>query len=308
MGGLLRVLTFPFLLIGLTAAHEKSSREEEDLLGPVRSVSSQTTHRLMGLDTAGSESEGRPQQKDLVVYDAQGNDVERIVHDDHGFPVGRQVNKRDPNGHLVETILSDPKGALVGRYVNVHADGKVAETVHYDREGKVFLREVNSYDEQARLSEVIYRAGAKSLGKTIYRYDSAGRRSETLFFMPDGSKAIAPIGPCLGAHRITFTYDEKGRAHEAVSYEPNGAMKKSWAYAYNDKGLMSEEKLEDSYDYTTNTHIYEFDSRGNWTKRTTTMIRRPKPERLSAEEKKQYPGLMEPSEARVTIARAISYY
>ena len=163
MGGLFKVLTFPFLLIGLTAAHEKSSREEEDLLGPVRSVSSQMTHRLMGLDTAGSESDGRPQQQDLVVYDTQGNDVERIAHDDHGFPVGRQLNKRDPNGHLLETILSDPKGALVGRYVHVHADGKVAETVHYDRKGKIFLREINSYDEQARLSEVAYRAGGKSL-------------------------------------------------------------------------------------------------------------------------------------------------
>lgn len=308
MEGLFRVLAFPFLLIGLTAAHEKSSREEEELLGPVRSVSSQMTHRLMGLDTAGSESEGRPQQKDLVVYDAQGNDVERTAHDDHGFPVGRQVNKRDPNGHLVETILSDPKGALVGRYVHVYANGKVVETVHYDREGKVFLREVNSYGEQARLSEVSYHIESKAVGKTVYRYDSAGRRSETSFFMPDGSKAVAPIGPCLGAHRVTFAYDEKGRPHEAVSYQPNGVMKKSWRYAYNDRGLMSEEKLEDSYDHTTNTHVYEFDSRGNWIKRTTTMIRRPKPDRLSAEDKKQYPELMMPSEARVTITRAISYY
>jgi hypothetical protein len=38
------------------------------------------------------------------------------------------------------------------------------------------------------------------------------------------------------------------------------------------------------------------------------MIQRPKADRLSAEEKKQYPRLMEPTEARVTITRTISYY
>ncbi|HEX9964039.1 MAG TPA: hypothetical protein VGB04_03550 [Allosphingosinicella sp.] len=308
MGRLFKVMAVPLLLIGLTAAHEKSNREEEDLLGPVRSVSTQMSSRLMGVGPGEPEAEGRPQQQDLAVYDARGNAVERTVHDDHGFPVGTEVNKRDPDGHLVETILSDPKGALVGRYVHVYVGGKVAETVHYDREGKVFLREVNSYGEQARLREVTYRTGSKAVGKTVYRYDSAGRRSETTFYMPDGSKAIAPIGPCLGAHRITFTYDNKGRPHEAVSYEPNGAMKKSWVYGYNDKGLLSEEKLEDSYDHTTKTHVYKYDSRGNWIKRTSTVIRRPKADRLSAEERKQYPGLMATSEKRVTIGRTITYH
>ncbi|MEA3052298.1 MAG: hypothetical protein QOG72_1201 [Sphingomonadales bacterium] len=303
-----KVLAVPLLLVGLTAAHEKSNREEEGLLGPVRSVSSRMTHRLMGLDLGEAEAEGRPQQQDLVVYDAEGNEAERTIYDDFGFLGGRQVNKRDSSGHLVEAVLSDPKGVLMARYLYVYADDRVAETVHYDRKGKVELREVNSYGEQGRLSEVTYRTGSNAVGRTVYRYDSAGLRSETLFFMPDGSKAVAPIGPCLGAHRITFTYDEKGRPHEAVSYEPSGAMKKSWLYAYNGKGLMSEEKFEDSYKYTTNTHVYEYDSRGNWIKRITTMIQRPKADRLSAEEKKQYPRLMEPTEARVTITRTISYY
>lgn len=308
MGRVFKVLGIPLLLIGLTAAHKESSREEENLVGPVRSVSSQVTHRLRGVDLGEAESEGRPQQQDLVVYDASGNDVERTAHDDHGFPVGRQVNKRDPNGHLVETILSDPKGAHVGRYEYVYKDGKLAEVVHYGRDGKVFLREVNRYGEEARLTEVTYLAGSKAVGKTVYRYDSGGRPSETAFFMPNGSKAIAPIGPCLGAHRIGFTYDGKGRPHEAVSYEPSGATKKSWLYAYNDKGLTSEEKLEDSYDHTTKTHAYEHDSRGNWIKRTTTTIRRPKADRLSAEDRKQFPGLMEPSEERMTLTRTITYY
>lgn len=308
MRGYLRFLGLPLLLVGLTAAHQKSNREEEDLLGPVRSVSSQMTHRLLEMDLGEPETKDRPQRQDLVVYDRQGNEAERTIYDDYGFLVGRQVARRDPDGHLVESILSDPKGTVMARYAYVHADGKLAETVHYDRQGKVELREINSFGEQSRLSETTYRTAGISVGKTVYRYDSAGRRSETAFFMPDGAKAIAPIGPCLGAHRITFTYDEQGRPREAVSYEPSGVMKKSWLYAYNDKGLVSEEKLEDSYDHTTNTHVYEFDPRGNWIRRTTTMIRRPKIDRLSAEDRKAYPGLMEPTKARTTIERAITYH
>lgn len=298
------VLALPLLWFGLTAAHKASDREDEELLGAVRSISSQIVTKF----AFDPNYPGRPQQQDLVSYDTRGNEAERTIYDDYGFLAGRQVNKRDSNGHAVESILSDPKGAVMERVVRTYSGGKLAETIRYDGKGKVSLREVNSYDENGRLAEETYYEGDKAAAKTVYRYDEAGRGSETAFFMADGSKAIAPIGPCLGAHRMTFTYDSKGRPYKVVSYEPNGRVKKSWLYAYNDKGLMSEEKLEDSYDHTTNTHLYEYDSRGNWIKRMTTTIRRPKPDRLSPEEKKQYPGLLEPSEARTTIARTITYH
>lgn len=267
------VLALPFLLFGLTAAHKESNREAEGLLGPVRSESSQ----LLRLSSGESEKKGRPQQQDLVSYDAQGNEVERTIYDDYGFLRGRQVSKRDRNGHLLERIMSDTDGAVMERQVYVYSDGKLTETIHHDAKGAVELREVNRYDENGRLSEVAYYEGQKKVAKTVYRYDEAGQGSEAVFYMADGSKAIAPIGPCLGAHRMTYSYDSKGRSHKVVAYEPDGTMQKSWLYAYNDKGLMSEVKLEDEYSHTTQVHTYEYDSRGNWTKRISTIDDQRKP-------------------------------
>ncbi|HEX8127110.1 MAG TPA: hypothetical protein VF548_16160 [Allosphingosinicella sp.] len=308
MRGWVGLLALPWLLIGLTANHKESNREEEQLVGPVRSMSSETTMRLLDLELDEPDSGRDARKQDLIAYDAKGNETERSIYDDYGFPVGKQVYKRDSGGHLLESVLSDPKGTALGRDVYVYAVGRLSETVHYDGRGKVELREANSYGEDGRLRETAYSVDNKTVGKTVYRHDSAGRRSETIYLLPDGSKAIAPIGPCLNAHRVTFTYDEKGRPRAAVSYEPSGAMKKSWLYAYDDKGQISEEKLEDSYGRTTRTHAYEYDSKGNWIKRTTTSIELPNPDRMSARDRKLFPGLMEPRKVRTTITRSIAYY
>lgn len=303
-------LALPFLLFGLTAAHKESNREAQGLFGPVRSESSQ----LLRLTSGESEKKGRPQQQDLVSYDAQGNEVERTIYDDYGFLSGRQVNKRDRDGHLLERIVSDTDGAVMERQVYVYSDGKLTETIHHDAKGAVELREVNRYDENGRLSEVVYYEGQKEAAKTVYRYDAAGRGSEAIFYMADGSTAIAPIGPCLGAHRMTYSYDSKGRSHKVVAYEPDGTVKKSWLYAYNDKGLMSEVKLEDEYSRTTQVHTYEYDSRGNWTKRISTIDDQRKPRepdelsRLVSSLDGDDSALTGTYRSRMIISRKIAYY
>jgi antitoxin component YwqK of YwqJK toxin-antitoxin module len=304
MQKLLAVFAVPLLFFGLAAAHKVPDREAEHLLGPVRSVSSKITKYIPG----GSDKAGQTQQQDLVAYDDKGNEAERTIYDDYGFLGGRQVSKRDSNGHLVESVLYDPEGATLERQVYAYSDGKLAGTVHYDGKGEVVLREVNSYDEQGRLGEVTYYEG-KQFAKTVYRYDGEGRGSEAAFFLGDGSKAIATIGPCLGAHRMTYTYDETGRSHQVVAYEPDGKVQKSWLYAYNDKGLMSEEKLADDHEYTTRLHAYEYDSRGNWIKRVSTVTERPKPGQIEFE---GLAGLetrgMVRDARRVIISRKIAYY
>ena len=299
------VLTLPFLLFGLTAAHKKSDREEEALLGPVHSTSSQ----YIRLSPGEPDKKGRPQQQDTISYDTHGNEAGRTIYDDYGFLVGRQVNKHDPNGHLIESLLSDPDGAVMMRQVYAYSDGKLSETSHYGPKGEVGLREVNRYDANGRLSEGVYYEEEKEAAKTVYRYDGAGRRAEAVFYMADGSKAVAPVGPCLGAHRMTYSYDENGRPHEAVAYEPDGTMKKRWLYAYNEKGLMSVEKLEDDYDYTTRLHAYEYDSRGNWIKRISTVTEKPKPRQLEFERSAGIKAKGETRDAgRMIISRKIDYY
>ena len=40
--------------------------------------------------------------------------------------------------------------------------------------------------------------------------------------MGNGSKAVAPIGPCLGAQKVVYTYDKERRIETKVAFELDG--------------------------------------------------------------------------------------
>lgn len=85
--------------------------------------------------------------------------------------------------------------------------------------------------------------------------------------MKSGEKSVAPVGPCLGAHRVTIKYDANRRIIAKAVFDPDGTEKKSWAYAYNDKGDFSSFTLKSGSTRSTTTYTYEYDSVGNWSKR-----------------------------------------
>jgi hypothetical protein len=274
-------LALPLLLLGLAAAQKGPDRESENLLGPVRSVRSQMTEY----------SEGFSKE------DTKGNEVERTIYDDYGFLVGKEVHAHDADGNLVESVLSDPKGVVLDRQVYAYADGKLAEIVSHDGKGDVGLREVSAYDEDGRLSAVTYYEGKEAAGRTAYSYDGKGRVSEAAFYLADGSKAVAPVGPCLGAHRVAYSYDDMGRPVKVIAYEPDGKLKKSWQYSYNSGGQIAEDIREDAWSRTTFVYAYEYDSRRNWIKQIATVDDQPK-----------HATEMAPFKRRTIISREIAYY
>lgn len=299
MHRLLAALTLPLLLLSLAAAQKAPDSEGADLLGAVRSVRSQMTEYGDG----DSQREGLATQRDLVAYDAKGNEVERTIYDDYGFLVGKQVHTRGATGDLIESVLSDPNGVVLERQVYAYADGKLTQIVHHDGKGDVGLREVSAYDEAGRVREVTYYEGKEIVGKTAYSHDGNGRVSEVAFYLADGSRAVAPIGPCLGAHRMTSAYDEMGRPVKVVAYEPDGVLKKSRLYSYNANGQMAEDIREDRWSRTTFVYAYEYDSRGNWIRQIATIRYRSK---LGGSELDETARTM--SDNRTMISREIAYY
>jgi hypothetical protein len=290
---LFTVLALPLLLFGLTAAKEVPDSERENLVGPVRSVGAQMARCL------GDEPEEHcpSKQLDIVTYDSKGHEVERTIYDDFGFLAAKQVFTRDGEGNLTGSVLTDPKGKVMERQVYVYTGGKLAEIVDRDGKGEVSLRQVHNYGANGQVQEVTYYSPGK-IGKTVYRYDAQERGSEVVYYMADGSKAIAPIGPCLGAHRMTYEYDGNGRPARVVAYEADGSLKKSWQSSYNSKGDIAEERREDSWSHETSTISYEYDSRGNWIKRIALERDLPKPGQSE----------MPPTDSRVTHSRKITYY
>lgn len=292
MHRLFAALALALLLFNSTGAQKKPDRENENLLGAVRSVRSQMTDYI----GRNLQEQGRTKQLDMVIYDAKGNEVERTIYDDYGFLVGKEAYSYDAGGNLIESVSSDDKGVVMERRVYTYDKGKLTQVVSYDGKGNARLKQVNSYGENGRLREETYYDPKKAAGRTVYKYDEKGNISEVAFYLANGSKAVAPIGPCLGAHRVTYSYDEKGRPIKVVAYEPNGELKKSWQYSYNPQGQIAEDIRESAWSHTRLVYTYEYDSHGNWIKQIATVNDQSK---LSQ---------MEPHERKTIISRVIEYY
>lgn len=219
----------------------------------------------------GLREKRRPRQLDTVTYDTKGNEIERMIYDDYGFLVGKEVRTRDGDGNLVESALTDPKGAIMERRVYSYDKGNLTQIIRYDAKGGAVLRQVDSYDAGGRLVEEAYFDSKKLLGKTVYKYDPKASVSEVSFYMANGSKAIAPIGPCLGAHRVTYVNNAEGTPSRVVAFEPDGKLKQSWQYTYTPRGEVAEDVRESSYSVTRFVYVYEYDSQGNWIKQVATI-------------------------------------
>lgn len=287
----LTVLTFTLLLANAAGAQKKLDTEKENLLGPVRSIRSQMTDYIDG--KLGGKT--RTKQLDIVTYDANGNEVERTIYNDYGFLVGKETHCHDANGNLIESVLADPKGVVMERRVYSYEFGKLTQIVSYGGKGNAELKQVNSFGETGQLSEETYYNPKKPAGKTVYNYDKKGNVSQVAFYLANGSKATAPIGPCLGAHRVTYSYNEKNMPAMVVAYESDGQLKKSWQYTYNHKGQIAKDRQESAWSRTTFVYSYEYDSHGNWTKRIANVNEKSK---LTSRK---------PSEWRTIISREIVY-
>ena len=286
------VLTLSLLLLNSSSAQKKTDRERENLLGAVRSVRSQLTDYI-GENLVG---EGRTKQLDMVFYDANGNEVERTIYDDYGFLVGKELRTYEASGNLIKSVLSDDKGMVMERKVYAYEHDKLTEIVSYDGKDNISLKQANTYLKNGRLGEQTYYDSKQAAGKTVYKYDEKGNLSEVTFYLANGSKAVAPIGPCLGAHRVTYSYDDKGRPMKVVAYEPTGEPKKSWQYSYTPQGQIVEDIRESEWSRMIFVYTYEYDSRGNWIKQIATVTDQSKLSKL------------EPNKRKTIITRELAYY
>ena len=292
MRRLLTAFTVTLLLSYSAGAQNKSDREKASLLGPVRTVRTQNTDYSDGTlqERLGTK------ERDTVTYDQKGNEIERVIYDDYGFLRGKEVRTYDAQGNLTENVFSDETG-VVGRRVYTYQNGKRIRIVASDSKGKVDTTQDNLYGKDGLILEEKYSAGGKALGKTVYKHDQNGNLTGVRFYLANGAKAIAPVGPCLGAHRMTYSYNKQNQPTKVVAYEPNGEFKASWKYSYDTKGQTTEKIYETQWSKQAFTFAYEYDSRGNWTRQIVT---------------KDYVSSlamdMENTRATSVVSRDISYY
>ena len=244
--------------------------------------------------------DGRHKKLDSVTFDASGKITERTIYDDYGFLVGKEIYSYDSKGNLTKTELYDSKGAVEEKRAFTYGvNNKPVRLVIYDGKGADTLKQTYSYDEKGNLREEVYYEQEKPVGRTSFKSDERGNIAEVAFYLADGSKAVAPVGPCFGAHRVVYAYNSKNELIEKTAYEINGSVKRKWSYVYDGKGNITEDIRVDEWSTLKFDYTYEYDSNGNWIEQTSLVRTSRKPLEGNT------PDI---SERKIVTIRNITYY
>lgn len=266
-------IVFLALLLSFSFGHAqaKSDRERANLKGSVKTVRERSYSFMGPEDHKKDDKDSRKfDSGDTVTYDPSGNEIERIMVSDYGELMGKQTQTFDASGQLKETIFTNPKGVVQEKSVYVYEAGRIVEISTYDAKSVLRERTKRIYNSMGKLSEESYLDLAIARAKTVFLYDKDGNAVEMAFFLANGQKAYAPVGPCLGAHRVTYTYDGNGRPATKAIFETDGKVKKSWIYTYDQHGNQLRTTIKSGGTTTVYEYRYEFDPVGNWTRSAVT--------------------------------------
>jgi len=243
---------------------KKSDRERANLIGPVKSVTSTFTD-FTGENIEGTGYSVKPPK--TVFYDVAGNEIEDQMVSDFGEQMGKTLKKFDSNRRLLESAWVDPNGKIMRKDVFAYVDDRLSEGKTFDGKGVPREKTAYVYDAKGRVLEEIYYDAVKPAAKTVYKYDSGELQwAEIAFFLIDGRKAIAPVGPCLGGHRVKSTYDDRGRTLTQDVFDETGDLKRGYRWTYDNKSNVATYISKSRGSTVTFVYNYEYDTRGNWVK------------------------------------------
>ncbi len=217
------------------AAH--SDRKQDGLAGSVQSVRIETSKMIR---QSGDYIEGPREVVETKTYDAKGRMTEEryTAADDAPLYTARYIF--DGNGRKKERGVYAPN-----------------ETLRTKREFK--------YDTEENLIEWSeYDADGLMRNKNIYTYNDDRQVSERTVFNGKGSVV----------DRWTYAYDENGNKKDEARYYADGSIDTRYVYTLDEKGNRVETSKYNAKDEAVGkeSHSYEFDSKGNWIKRTTARL------------------------------------
>lgn len=272
-----------FLLTILTAlfchaAHsqQKSDRESEGLRGPVKSFGGETVTEYEGPE----EGKPRPRRRRMQspTFNEKGNEVSRLFYNEDGSLAWTQTHTYNAAGRRAESVLTDTESHLLLKEVYTYdAGSRLVEKLVHNPPAPAPLKEKYSYDERGRVSEIAESFQGRGGAKRKYKYDEQGRVAVVSYYLlgkPFSSpQLIYPFSLCFGAHKVAYRYGAGALPAEIQCIQPDGRVMRTRTFVYNDKGDVVEEK--DAYSPESGsrrTSTYEYDARGNWTKRETLVV------------------------------------
>jgi hypothetical protein len=232
------------LVASAAAASGKTAREQNGLIGPVRSV--------VTLAPGLSQTE---------TYDRTGKLLEAVVYRQDENSSTRHVFTYGQRGEEQEELTYDAGGTLLYRKLFAHAEdpaGRQTAVVAASHDGEFHHAEFSIYDRYGNLSETIHTDGTATsrnlfdvLGRLLYsgRYRDGQLRGE-----------------------LSWAYAVDGRPMALTSYSPEGAVTGKILHEYDNSGRRMVTTTETIQHGTTSRWItlYEYDGAGNWIKEVTT--------------------------------------
>jgi hypothetical protein len=181
-------------------------------------------------------------RRHVYVLDDRGRRIEYSFVQPDGSAGEKCLYRYDARGNVVEETLHGHKGELISRNVLAYdEEGRQVSQTRYNADGSVSAIISNSYDAQGKPVERVRHEGDTLTYRVRYFYD---RRMRVAAQETVGSVVEPDVNPSE-AHapgRVVYVYKGKGQPAETIAYAPDGSVR---------------EKV-----------YIEYDSRGNWIKRT----------------------------------------
>ena len=235
-------LALVVLLIDPASAGRKSDKDQERLIGPVKSVLIELTE----FSNEGGQSVESPRIPWLSnTYDPQGNKIqEDQLYEDVSLNF-KSVFTYDANGNLKEGVEYDYKGFPTFKWnYTLHKELNQIEETRNQINGVLFAKVTYTYDQSGDLVEELrQQINSTKDFKWVYLYDAEGRKIEEDFYLvqTEGSPQDKVHTPDF---KTVYRYDSKGTLIEETRFDAAGAIKFKKQYTY------------------------KFDSVGNWVSQT----------------------------------------
>lgn len=232
MGKRLGALLLLLSLNCLADAQTKNAREKAGLAGQVKTVRLETS-KISEQD--GQPVESRKLLESITSYDAQGNEIEQAIYANGVFQ-GKIISGYDSQGSFTRT--------------------------RYDAEGVITERSIVKYDRSGRETELSnYNADGNLTRRVTYVCDDLGKLTEEI--------SVNYVHPAYSS-RIVYFYDEAGKLTMNRVYDADGVLRQENAHTSAGINVVQHKKdgsttLEDAKHADLS---IEYDSEGNWTKRS----------------------------------------
>jgi hypothetical protein len=231
--------------------------KEDGLAGKVRSL---TLERVELEKKAGSLFEGKRKPVETMRYTPEGAKIEETHYSSNGALLWTWVHAYGSDGRqrTIECRLAN--GSVSEKFVFAYNKDKEIERDILGPDGSLREKSSYAYDENGNNAEIdTVAADGTSVGKWAYQYDDRGHVREWAAYNADGSIF----------EESTYTYDSEGRLKVAAEYRADNSLEKKVTYDSKGNEIEAEKDAADGTLGWKRTYEYDFDSTGNWIKRTT---------------------------------------